>query len=144
MEITRTNFKENLPRVEAAINDAIFLSIDGEFTGLNAYRGISPFDTPSERYDKLQESARQFLLIQFGLCSFHYDSATDSFSNQAFNIYVWPRPCSRNAPDPRFLCQTSSIDFLINQSFDFNKLFKQGVSYLRPAELEKLKHSLKE
>ena len=87
---------------------------------------------------------RQFLLIQFGLCTFHYDANTDSYSNQAFNIYVWPRPCSRNAPDPRFLCQTSSIDFLTNQSFDFNKLFKQGVSYLRPAELEKLKHSLKE
>merc|ERR1712096_491101 len=67
----------------------------------------------------------------------------DSFSNQAFNIYVWPRPCSRNAPDPRFLCQTSSIDFLTNQNFDFNKLFKHGVSYLRPAELEKLKSAMK-
>jgi len=143
MEITSSNFKEKLPDIEAAIDTASFLAIDGEFTGLNAYRGISPFDTPSERYDKLQESARQFLLIQFGLCSFHYDSATDSFSNQAFNIYVWPRPCSRNAPDPRFLCQTSSIDFLINQNFDFNKLFKEGVSYLRPAEMEKLKEALK-
>ena len=52
---------------------------------------------------------------------------------QAFNVYVWPRPCSRSAPDPRFLCQTSSIDFLINQNFDFNKLFKDGVSYLQVA-----------
>ena len=56
---------------------------------------------------------------------------------------MWPRPCSRSAPDPRFLCQTSSIDFLTNQNFDFNKLFKEGVSYLRPAELEKLRDSLK-
>eukprot|EP00092_Neocalanus_flemingeri_P106421 GFUD01136549.1.p1 GENE.GFUD01136549.1~~GFUD01136549.1.p1 ORF type:complete len:612 (+),score=182.67 GFUD01136549.1:44-1879(+) len=142
MEITSRNFKERLPEIEAAIDSASFLAIDGEFTGLNAYRGISPFDTPSERYDKLQESARQFLLVQFGLCTFHYDPATDSFSNQAFNIYVWPRPCSRNAPDPRFLCQTSSIDFLTNQNFDFNKLFKQGVSYLRPSELEKLKNTM--
>jgi len=144
MEVTSANFKEKLPDIEAAIDSACFIAIDGEFTGLNAYRGISHFDLPAERYDKLQESARQFLLIQFGLCTFHYDANTDSYSNQAFNIYVWPRPCSRNAPDPRFLCQTSSIDFLTAQSFDFNKLFKHGVSYLRPAELEKLKHSLKE
>jgi len=143
MEITSSNFKEKLPEIEAAIDSASFLAIDGEFTGINAYKDISHFDMPSERYDKLQESARQFLLVQFGLCTFHYDPATDSFSNQAFNIYVWPRPCSRNAPDPRFLCQTSSIDFLTNHNFDFNKLFKEGVSYLRPAELEKLKDTMK-
>jgi len=143
MEITSSNFKEKLPEIEAAIDTASFLAIDGEFTGLNAYRGISHFDLPAERYDKLQESARQFLLVQFGLCTFHYEPSTDSYSNQAFNFYVWPRPCSRSAPDPRFLCQTSSIDFLTNQNFDFNKLFKQGVSYLRPAELDKLRDSLK-
>jgi len=144
MEITRSNFKDRLPSVEAAIDSAIFLAVDGEFTGLNAYRGISPFDLPHERYDKLQESARQFLLVQFGLCTFHYDKETQQYSNQAFNFYVWPRPYSRQAPDPRFLCQTSSIDFLIQQGFDFNKLYKEGVSYLRPAEVDKLRSSLLE
>ena len=58
MEITSSNFKEKLPEIEAAIDSASFLAFDGEFTGLNAYRGISHFDMPSERYDKLQESAR--------------------------------------------------------------------------------------
>lgn len=143
MDITSANFKEHLPQIEEAIDTASFISFDGEFTGLNAYRGLSPFDLPHERYDKTQESARQFLLVQFGLCTFHYEPKEDSFTHQAFNVYVWPRPCSRSAPDPRFLCQTSSIDFLINQNFDFNKLFKHGVSYLRPAELEKLKVALK-
>ena len=58
MEITSSNFKERLPDIEAAIDSASFMAIDGEFTGINAYRGISPFDMPGERYDKLQESAR--------------------------------------------------------------------------------------
>jgi len=139
MEITKSNFKEKLPLVEAAIDDAIFLAIDGEFTGLNAYRGVSHFDLPHERYEKIQESAQQFLLVQFGLCTFHYDAKTDTYSNQAFNFYVWPRPYNRQAPDPRFLCQTTSIDFLIQQGFDFNKLYGEGISYLRPAEIEKLR-----
>ena len=144
MEVTVDNFKERLPEIEKAIETSTFMSIDGEFTGLNAYRGISPFDTPAERYDKVKDSARQFLLIQFGLSTFHYVKSSDSFQTRTFNFYVWPRPCSRNAPDPRFLCQTSSIDFLIGQNFDFNKLFRHGISYLRPAEMAKLTDSLKE
>ena len=89
-------------------------------------------------------SCRQFLLIQFGLCAFQYDKETDGYKYSCYSFYVWPRPASRNAPDPRFLCQTSSIDFLINQKFDFNKLFRDGVSYMRPAELDKLREILKE
>ena len=54
------------------------------------------------------------------------------------------RPFGRGAPDRRFLSQTSSIDFLIGQGFDFNKLFKEGVPYLLPSEIEKLKEGLKE
>ena len=124
-------------------------------------RGISSLDTPAERYIKIKDSARyvedvgflphgrmfvcrQFLLVQFGLCTFHYDSKMDGYKYNCYNFYVWPRQASRNAPDPRFMCQTSSIDFLIKQSFDFNKLFREGVSYVRPLELAKLKENLME
>lgn len=144
MDITTANFKERLPEIENAIETATFMSIDGEFTGLNVLRGVSSLDTPAERYVKIKESARQFLLVQFGLCTFHYDQKTDGYKYSCYNFYVWPRPASRNAPDPRFMCQTSSIDFLINQRFDFNKLFRDGVSYMRPCELDKLKNSLEE
>jgi len=144
MDITKGNFTARLPEIEAAIDSAIFLAIDGEFTGLNADKGNSAFDLPAERYSKVQESASQFLLVQFGLATFHYDPAKDQFSHRAYNVYVWPRPVGRGAPDRRFLSQTSSIDFLIGQGFDFNKLFKEGVSYLLPSELDKLKEGLKE
>ena len=111
---------------------------------------------------QVQESASQFLLVQFGLATFHYDSIKDQFSHRAYNVYVWPRwiswiiyllyfifsiiirPFGRGVPDRRFLSQTSSIDFLIGQGFDFNKLFKEGVSYLLPSELDKLREGLKE
>ena len=60
------------------------------------------------------------------------------------NIANICRPFGRGAPDRRFLSQTSSIDFLIGQGFDFNKLFKEGVPYLLPSEIDKLKEGLKE
>jgi len=51
---------------------------------------------------------------------------------------------NRQAPDNRFMCQASSIAFLANQDFDFNKLFKHGIPYVRASEEEKLVKRLEE
>ena len=42
------------------------------------------------------------------------------------------------------MCQASSISFLANQGFDFNKLFKYGIPYLTKADEEKLNKKLEE
>jgi len=145
MEITRNNFAEKLPVIEEAIKDASFIAIDGEFTGLHDDTSKqSSLDTPAERYAKSRNSVRKFLLVQFGMVTFHYDAKTDQFTNRAFNFYVWPRPFSRSAPDPRFGCQTSSIDFLVSQNFDFNKLFRDGISYLRPSDENRIRDRIKD
>ena len=146
MEVTKSNFAEKLPCIEKAIEEADFLAIDGEFTGLqanNEHRN-SPLDTAAERYAKNAQNVNKFLLVQFGLCTFHYDVKKKAFTNRAFNFYVWPRPYNRSAPDVRFMCQTSSIDFLIQQNFDFNKLFKDGIPYLRPNDELKIKDIISE
>lgn len=59
-----------------------------------------------------------------------YDKEADIFKQSAYNFYVFRRPINKNIPDMRFLCQSSSIDFLSNQGFDFNKLFKEGINFL--------------
>jgi len=51
---------------------------------------------------------------------------------------------NRQAPDSRFMCQASSMAFLANQDFDFNKLFKHGIPYLSASEEEKLVKRLEE
>jgi len=51
---------------------------------------------------------------------------------------------NRQAPDCRFMCQASSIAFLANQDFDFNKLFKYGIPFLSANEEEKLTKRLQE
>ena len=45
MEVTSDNFWKALPSILSAIDDASFVAIDGEFTGLSAFKGISFFDT---------------------------------------------------------------------------------------------------
>ncbi|CAM1310624.1 PARN (predicted) [Pycnogonum litorale] len=105
MEVTRSNFKNNLESIAESISEASFISFDGEFTGLSQGKGINAFDTPEERYLKLKEGATNFLLIQFGLCAFKYDSKKKMYTHRAFNFYIFPRPYKRGAPDFRFLCQ---------------------------------------
>ncbi len=125
VKVTLDNFSEKLPEVLSAVEDASFVAVDGEFTGiqLDSSSRHMPFDTAEERYEKLAEGARRFQLVQFGLCTFHYDREGDCYSNQAFNFYVWPRPYARNAPDRKFLCQASSLDFLMSQVMIWYLLF---------------------
>ncbi|KAL8623603.1 hypothetical protein ACOMHN_037690 [Nucella lapillus] len=144
MEITKSNFTEKLDDVAEAISQASFLAIDGEFTGLDkpGYSHTNPFDTPQERYMKLRKGSLDFLLVQVGVCAFKFQEETQSYEARPFNFYVFPRPYTRQAPDRRFLCQSSSIEFLVQQGFDFNKLFYEGIPYLTPAQEDGLKECL--
>ncbi|XP_062601439.1 poly(A)-specific ribonuclease PARN-like [Saccostrea cucullata] len=146
MEVTRKNFQSVLPQVEKAIAEADFICVDTEFSGLHASSSfhISPLDTPEERYQKLRKGSSDFLVFQVGVCTFCYDEENSKYETRPFNFYVFPRPHSRAAPDCRFLCQSSSIDFLASQDFDFNKTFKEGIPYLTSTQESQLRDSLEE
>lgn len=140
MEILRSNFLQSLPTIAEAINSASVLAIDGEFSGLNVKWGVeNSFDTPQERYSKLKEGSKEFIIIQFGLCTFTWDKKQELYVAKPFNFYIFPKVWNRQCPDVRFLCQSSSIDFLTEHGFDFNKLFREGISYLRPYDETKLR-----
>eukprot|EP01105_Mastigella_eilhardi_P024053 TRINITY_DN6187_c1_g1_i1.p1 TRINITY_DN6187_c1_g1~~TRINITY_DN6187_c1_g1_i1.p1 ORF type:complete len:534 (+),score=154.04 TRINITY_DN6187_c1_g1_i1:249-1850(+) len=138
MDVLNSNVLEVLPVVQKAIAEADFIAIDTELTGLcsDDSRKMSLLDDIQERYTKLRHTATEnnFLIIQYGVCPFVWRDGR--YLAQPFNFYVFPRPLSRVSPDPRFLCQSSSIDFLVRCGFDFNKLFREGVSYLTLEQVE--------
>ncbi|XP_067317756.1 poly(A)-specific ribonuclease PARN-like [Anolis sagrei] len=148
MEVTRSNFKDNLNKVYEAIEEADFLAIDGEFSGISDGPSVSAltngFDTPEERYQKLKKHSMDFLLFQFGLCTFKYDLAESKYIMKSFNFYIFPKPFNRTSPDVKFVCQSSSIDFLANQGFDFNKVFRNGIPYLNQEEERQLQEQYEE
>nr|KAF6366803.1 poly(A)-specific ribonuclease [Pipistrellus kuhlii] len=131
MEIIRSNFKSNLHKVYQAIEEADFFAIDGEFSGISDGPSVTTltngFDTPEERYQKLKKHSMDFLLFQFGLCAFKYDCTH-----------------SKSSPDVKFVCQSSSIDFLASQGFDFNKVFRNGIPYLNQEEERQLREQYDE
>nr|XP_021506495.1 poly(A)-specific ribonuclease PARN isoform X2 [Meriones unguiculatus] len=148
MEIIRSNFKVNLHKVYQAIEEADFFAIDGEFSGISDGPSVtaltSGFDTPEERYRKLKKHSMDFLLFQFGLCAFKYDHTDSKHVTKSFNFYVFPKPFSRSSPDVKFVCQSSSIDFLASQGFDFNKVFCSGIPYLNQEEERQLREQFDE
>lgn len=148
MELTRRNFKECLDTVYEAIEEADFLAIDGEFSGISDGPNVSALtnglDTPEERYTKLKKHSMDFLLFQFGLCTFKYDQSQSKYLTKPFNFYIFPKPFNRSSPDIKFICQSSSIDFLASQGFDFNKVFCHGIPYLNQEEEVQLREQTEE
>ncbi|XP_065539870.1 poly(A)-specific ribonuclease PARN isoform X1 [Lathamus discolor] len=142
------HFKDNLNKVYEAIEESDFLAIDGEFSGISDGPSVSAltngFDTPEERYQKLKKHSMDFLLFQFGLCTFKYDHTEEKYIMKSFNFYIFPKPFNRSSPDVKFVCQSSSIDFLANQGFDFNKVFRNGIPYLNQEEERQLREQYDE
>ncbi|XP_049868780.1 poly(A)-specific ribonuclease PARN-like isoform X2 [Pectinophora gossypiella] len=142
MEVTRKNFKDTLPLVAESIDKADFLVIDAEFTGLINGRDVTLFSTPEEYYLTVLKGCSDFLLIQFGLCAFYWDQEENHYMNDAYNFYLFPR--GRPGPEKMFLCQSSSLDFLSAQGFDFNKLIKEGISYMSEPDETRIREFLHE
>lgn len=55
---------------------------------------------------------------------------------KTWNFYIFPRPYGQS--DHRFLCQASSLQFLSEHGFDFNKFIADGIPFLNLAKTKGL------
>lgn len=112
-----------LNEFDDVIKNASFFSIDSEFTGLNTDRNV-PYETPSDFYKRLCASSNEYIIIQLGITAFRIcEEDPERFTYRSYNFYVYPQ-----AKDQTFKCLGSSLTFLAEQHFDFNKLFQSGLS----------------
>ncbi|XP_039448389.1 poly(A)-specific ribonuclease PARN-like isoform X1 [Culex pipiens pallens] len=139
MEITSKNFTDQLASIRQTIRDASFFAMDTEFTGLTSDRNVFPFDTPEEVYQKTVENSINFIVIQLGLAAFRVDPESGAVSYKCYNFYCFPKGRVHV-----FACQGESMRFLADHGFDFNKLFREGLSYCGEADEERMRADLKE
>lgn len=136
MEVTNDNFEAVFPSIVEALSShsCRFLAIDTEFTGLSTKPAMKEhyIDTLEERYQKVREAGQNFLITQFGLSSVHQDPETRSWSIRTWNFYLFPRPYQNL--DQRFMCQASSLHFLAQHGFDFNKFIHDGISFMKQTD----------
>lgn len=95
-------------------------------------------DTLEERYLKVKRAGESFLITQFGLSTVHVGE--DKLLVKTWNFYVFPRPYGSS--DERFLCQASSLTFLAEHGFDFNKFIRDGIPFINLSKTERMKKRL--
>ncbi|KAG1689876.1 hypothetical protein DVH05_001910 [Phytophthora capsici] len=144
MNVTRHNFAKHFSDLQKDLKlpTCRFVAIDTEFTGLspNDFEREQYLDTLEERYKKVKRAGESFLITQFGLSTVHLDQK-DQFQIKTWNFYVFPRPYG--SLDERFLCQASSLQFLSEHGFDFNKFIGDGIPFVNLAKTPAMKKRLK-
>ena len=139
MDVTRDNFEASLDALADAIADPhfAFWSFDLEFTGLNASSATTfdLLDTPSDRFSKVHESCRHMTVLQYGVCCFAFNPSTRRWTARPFNFWLFPD--AGRGTDAVFSCQASSMAFLADCGFDFNKAIRRGVPFVPAAERER-------
>lgn len=136
-EVLSSNFDEILPRFKCSLQNAAFVALDTEFTGLvgNPDKKSSLFDNAEQRYLKLRDNAvlSRYIISQVGMTIFSKDlERENSFEAECYTFYLCPR--SFGSLDRRFSFQSSSLDFLRNNHFNFEKFLTHGLSYLNEEE----------
>lgn len=143
MNVTRHNFHEVFGDLKKEIESphCRFIAIDTEFTGLspNEFEKEKFIDTLEERFRKVKRAGESFLVTQFGLSAVHVNEQHE-FSIKTWNFYVFPRPYGSS--DERFLCQASSLQFLSEHGFDFNKFIGEGIPFLNLAKCKPMRERL--
>lgn len=143
MEVTNENFSKAFEILSAEIESADFIAIDGEFSGLSTIKQWgSGYETIEEKYEKIRVGSSKMLLIQYGISLFTWKEDMNRYEAMPFTFYIFPRPYKKYGNDVKFSSQSSSIDFLAHQGFDFNKLFHKGISFMSRFNEEKAKEAI--
>ena len=143
-EITIDNFDVKFQEITYNLQKANFIAIDTEFTGLhldNAQPSIK--DDSEQRYKKLKKTVQLFNLIQIGISAFRYCNEQKVFVCDSYNVYLFPRSYGIQADSVSSL-QSSCVDFLCKNNFDFNKLCYKGIPFMNGAQEKQLETRLKQ
>ncbi|XP_045699642.1 poly(A)-specific ribonuclease PNLDC1 [Phyllostomus hastatus] len=145
MDVGADEFEQRLPRLQELVLGADFVGLDIEFTGLRTSlsgpQQISLFDLPSEWYLKARRSARQFTICQIGLSVFcSVQGEPNKYVAHSYNFFLFPT--TFGILDSEFSFQASSVQFLNQYGFDYNKFLKNGIPYMNEEQEKIIKHSI--
>ncbi|XP_007484914.1 poly(A)-specific ribonuclease PNLDC1 isoform X1 [Monodelphis domestica] len=145
MELGADCFEQKLPMLEELILASDFLGLDIEFTGLRSIypkgQQTSLFDSPAEWYLKTRRSIQQFTVCQIGLSMFsNMGRKSNKYLAHSYNFFLFPT--TLGIMDSEFSFQASSILFLNQYGFDYNKFLKNGIPYMNEEQEKKIKQDL--
>lgn len=127
-QVTIENFDRLLPKIQDEINESCFLAIDTEFSSLETFSSSTRIKSIQQFYNKRSTLVKDLTIFQFGLAIFSFDINQGKYFAKIYNFYL--SPTSIYPIDVKFEIRSSSIKFLTEFKFDFNKCFYEGISFL--------------
>ncbi|KFO30369.1 Poly(A)-specific ribonuclease PARN-like domain-containing protein 1 [Fukomys damarensis] len=145
MDLGAEEFERSLPLLQKLLREADFVGLDIEFTGLrsnlSSLQKISLFDLPSDWYLKTRQSIQQFTVCQIGLSVFSsIEGESNMYIAHSCNFFLFPT--TFGILDSEFSFQASSVQFLNQYGFNYNKFLKKGIPYMNEEQEKKIKHSI--
>ncbi|XP_053920005.1 poly(A)-specific ribonuclease PNLDC1 isoform X2 [Cuculus canorus] len=130
-------FERRLPELRDRVRSAAFLALDLEFTGLHSdfppNNKPSLFDSAAKRYLKERQSVQRFTVAQLGLATFTNENS-NKYVVHSYNFFLFPS--TLGGADVEFTLSASSIQFLSDYGFDYNKFLKDGIPYMNEVQEE--------
>uniref|UniRef100_A0A7S1KML8 Uncharacterized protein n=1 Tax=Percolomonas cosmopolitus TaxID=63605 RepID=A0A7S1KML8_9EUKA len=169
MDVTKHNFADAHALFLRHLSSASFLSFDFEFTGLElSYSDRSVYNESLDaRYEKLRKAVQRFVPLQMGICLWEKKGGNASLETtdagakesdepaidamnpidavkqgssayvaRSFNFNIFPQYSKV------FLVETSALQFLIENQFDFNKVIRDGVPFMNEVECAKQRQGI--
>ncbi|XP_008583653.1 PREDICTED: poly(A)-specific ribonuclease PARN-like domain-containing protein 1 [Galeopterus variegatus] len=145
MDVGADEFEQSLPMLQELVLGADFVGLDIEFTGLRSNlagpQQISLFDLPSEWYLKTRQSVQQFTVCQIGLSVFScIEGESNKYVAHSCNFFLFPT--TFGILDSEFSFQASSVQFLNQYGFNYNKFLKNGIPYMNEEQEKKIKRNI--
>ncbi|XP_032109037.1 poly(A)-specific ribonuclease PNLDC1 isoform X1 [Sapajus apella] len=145
MDVGAKEFEESLPLLQELVQESDFVGLDIEFTGLRSNlsgpQQISLFDLPSEWYLKTRQSVQQFTICQIGLSMFSaIEGEANKYVAHSCNFFLFPT--TFGILDSEFSFQASSVQFLNQYGFNYNKFLKNGIPYMNEEQEKKIRHDI--
>ncbi|KAI8616793.1 ribonuclease H-like domain-containing protein [Chytriomyces sp. MP71] len=134
MDVTKRSFRDTLPMLAAALSQCDIIALDTELSGLHrtSAEAAAFEDSPQTRYEKLRSSAQTFAVVQFGVATFTWDPVIKKYVSKAFNFPIFGVTGKQLfSLERRFLVESGAVDFLIQNNFNFDETFKNGIPYVR-------------
>lgn len=75
---------------------------------------------------QMYQSAQSFIINQFGMSMFTLVDGV--YEARTFNFNLFPGTFGNL--DKRFMCQSSSLAYLAQHNFDFNKMIYEGIPFM--------------
>ena len=144
MIVTKENFAEIYPELRSRINNALFIAIDEEMTGIfDRSNRNRKNDDPAARYMRMIPVASRYSIIQVGLSIFMHaksqsetedgmvvEDTSNEYVVYPYTFYIFPEPyCASDV-----VLSPSSIDFLNKNNMDWMKWICKGISFVNGEE----------